>query len=636
MSKTDEKNEKRQLLEIQERLQYALTASDEGIWDWNFDTDTGYLSPRYYEMLGYKDKEFDGSGTIWAAMLHPDDKDQALKNIVDVLQKKKSTYKSTYRLRAKNGSYRWILSRGIVVRWNAEEIPVRLVGTHSDITEDREKDQALLRYKNNLEKEVEKQTKELKNANRQLETILHASSESIWVCDGEGRILTLNKAAEKLSEITAEDMIGKNIKNLETKGLVDRSVTLEAIKLGRQISRIQKQKKTKRQLLVTASPVFNDEGELTMVVVNERDLTHLNELRDKLQKAQNATDRYREEMTSLHLKELREQGIIAESKEMHQVIETAGKLARRKASPVLILGESGTGKGLMAKFIHNQTHGIKKPFVQINCAAIPEQLLEAELFGYEKGAFTGAQDQGKIGLFEMAKGGSLFLDELGEMSLPVQAKLLKCLEEKEVMHLGGLTPIKIECSVMAATNTNLKEQIRRKKFRQDLYFRLNTFTITLPPLRKRPEDIFEMIMRFSAKYKKQYGVRRKLSANCIRKLEAYPFPGNVRELKNMLKKAVVMGEKEITTDLDSHTGTQNRNRSEFQIPEPGFFNTGEINGANFRKTMLTCEKQLINKALERYNTTRSLARFLNLSQSSVVRKLKIHGLSHRLKRNAGK
>ena len=536
-------------LENEERLHYALTASEEGIWDWNLASDTGYLSPRYYEMLGYTPNEFPGTGNTWASMLHPDDKTKALQEIVDVIRKKRKDYQSTYRLRARDGSYRWILSRGIVVRWDEKEIPLRLVGTHLDITEAREKDEALLRYKDNLEREVEKQTKEIKAANRQLETILNASSESIWVCDGTGKILAINRAAEKLLHIKSHDVVGKNIRSLEKNGFFDRSATLEVIRTGKTVTIMQNITKPSKQLMVTGTPVFNDNGEIEMIIINERDLTFLNKMRDELEQAQNTTSRYREELTSLNLKELKEQNIIAESKEMQQVITTVMKLARRKVSPILIMGESGTGKGLLAKYIHSQAFGSHCPFVQLNCAALPETLLEAELFGYDKGAFTGARDKGKIGLFEMAGGGTLFLDELGEMSLPVQAKLLKCLEEKEVMRLGGLKPVKINCNVITATNVKLHRQVRQGKFRQDLFFRLNTFTITLPPLRKRPEDIFEMIIFFLKKYNKQYGVRRKISSKGIEQIQNYAFPGNVRELKNILKKAVVMGESDVLEDL---------------------------------------------------------------------------------------
>ena len=630
-------------LEDRERLHYALTASEEGIWDWNLKSDTGYLSPRYFEMLGYAVNEFSGTGKVWEAMIHPNDRTETVRALIDLIQNKKNVYNAVYRLRAKNGTYRWIRSRAIVVRYDDQGVPQRLVGTHMDITEDREKDQALIRYKDNLELEVEARTRELKATNRKLETILNASSESIWVCDGQGLILSLNKAAEKMLNVRARELIGQHIGILETQWKIDRSVTLEVLKTRQAVTAIQRVSKPKRQLLVTGTPVFGDDGEIEMVIANERDLTHLNQLQDDLQAAQKASSRYMEELTSLNLHELKEQSIIAESKEMQQVIATAVKLSRRKISPILVLGESGTGKGLIAKFIHSRTYDNDKPFVQLNCAALPETLLEAELFGYEKGAFTGAKDKGKIGLFEMAKGGTLFLDELGEMSLPVQAKLLKCLEEREIMPLGGLKPIKIDCSIIAATNANLKKQIQEKKFRQDLFFRINTFTITLPPLRKRPEDIFEMIIFFMKKYTTRYGVNRKLSSTCIKKIQSYSFPGNIRELKNLLKKAVVMGESDILEDLDPEPhppptrqappiSAASSSTEPMETPTPPALFEGKA--FKFNKKMLTYEKELIRQALEHHDTTRSLAKCLELSQSSVVRKLKIHGLSHHLKRNA--
>jgi len=614
--------------ENEERLNYALTASEEGIWDWNLASDTGYLSPRYYEMLGYQPNEFIGTGNTWVSMLHPDDRTKALQGIVDVIRQKLKIYHSTYRFRARDGSYRWLLSRAIVVRWDEKGTPLRLVGTHLDITDTREKDEALLQYKENLEKEVKEQTKEINATNRQLETILNASSESIWVCDGTGKVISINRAAEKLLHITSHDVVGKNIRSLEKKDFFDHSATLKVLKTRKTVTILQNIKKPRKQLMVTGTPVFNDSGDIEMVIVNERDLTFLNEMKDELERAQSTTSRYREELTTLNLKELKEQNIIAESKEMQQVIATVMKLARRRVSPILIMGESGTGKGLLAKYIHSQAFDSNSPFVQLNCAALPETLLEAELFGYDKGAFTGARNQGKIGLFEMASGGTLFLDELGEMSLPVQAKLLKCLEEKEIMRLGGLKPVKIDCKVITATNLNLNRQVSQGKFRQDLFFRLNTFTITLPPLRRRPEDIFEMIIFFLKKYNVKYGVKRRMSSKGIAQIQAYSFPGNVRELKNILKKAVVMGESDVLEDLV--------NPNTLPMPHsPAMEHTlSDSDAFDFKGKLMACEKQLMLKALEGYDTTRSLAGFLKLSQSSVVRKLKIHGLSHRLRRNS--
>lgn len=627
--------EKEAGLESQELLQYALTASEEGIWDWDLKNNTGYLSPRYYEMLGYEANEFPGTGEVWLNMVHPDDRSRAVQKSRDIIQKKLTSYQSVYRLLAKDGTYRWILSRALVVRWDENGTPTRLVGTHMDITESREKDEALRRHKENLEKEVEKQTRELKATNRQLETIINASSEGIWVCDGKGIILTVNKAAEKLSNIKRDEVTGKNIKDFEKSGFIDRSITRDVIEKGKTVSRIQELKHQNKQLLVIGTPVINDQNKIDLIVVNERDLTHLNQLRDQLEEARLANIRYKEELTNVNLKELKDQDIIAESKEMRQVIAIALKLSRRKASPILIVGESGTGKGLMAKFLHSKTFGQDNPFIQINCAALPETLLEAELFGYEKGAFTGALDQGKIGLFEMAEGGTIFLDELGDMSLSIQAKLLKCLEEKTIMHLGGLKPIKIKCNIIAATNKNLAKQVENQAFRKDLFFRLNTFTITVPPLRTRPEDILEMTMFFLKKYSYQYGVQRYLSSKCRKKIQTHPFPGNIRELKNMLKKAVVLGEDDIMEDL-ADAPFQNAMTIEDIGNSSVFSKNHSKENFSFHKRILAYEKELFCKALETYKTTRSLAKVLELSQASIVRKLRIHGLSNRLKRNAGK
>jgi len=213
-------------------------------------------------------------------------------------------------------------------------------------------------------------------------------------------------------------------------------------------------------------------------------------------------------------------------------------------SNILIQGESGTGKGLLAKLIHKSGSRSGKPFIQINCAALPENLLEAELFGYEKGAFTGAHQKGKLGLFELAQGGTLLLDEIGDLPYPMQAKLLKCLEDHEIMHLGGLKPIRIDCIVIAATNQNLEELVVEDRFRKDLFYRLNTFNFRIPPLRERPEDIFELANAFLVKYNRAYGQDKRLSYRAIEALESYAFPGNVRELKNLVKKSVVLADEQ--------------------------------------------------------------------------------------------
>ena len=233
----------------------------------------------------------------------------------------------------------------------------------------------------------------------------------------------------------------------------------------------------------------------------------------------------RDKLAELSLLELKDQEIVAEDKKMRQVLYLALKLAHLSASDILILGESGTGKGLLAKFIHKNSHRNKKPFIQINCATLPENLLEAELFGYEKGAFTGARQEGKAGLFELANEGTLFLDEIGDLPHSLQAKLLKYLDDHEVMRLGGLKSNKIDCTIIAATNRELEGLVQQKRFRRDLFFRLNTFTIRIPPLRERIDDIFELVSFYMQKYGKVYRLNRRISPDALKVLQAYPFPG---------------------------------------------------------------------------------------------------------------
>ena len=507
------------------------------------------------------------------------------------------------------------------------DVTARIVGTHTGITQNREVEAALYHSKEVLQAELETQTLDLKKTNQKLETVLDSSSESIWVIEGDGTVSRINRKSETLLNIRAEEVVGKHYEALISSGVVDVSVTRKAFQTGRPVTMMQKALRTGRSLLVTSTPVFDGDGKISMVIVNERDLTQLNQLQQELEQVRGESKRIKEAMTALNLKELREQEIIAESKEMQDVLVTALKLSRINVSTILILGESGTGKGLLAKFIHSNSPNKNGPFIQINCAALPETLLEAELFGYEKGAFTGARDQGKIGLFEMAQGGTLFLDELGELSQTVQAKLLKCIEDKEVLHLGGLTPIGIDCTVIAATNIDLVDQVNQKKFRQDLFFRLNTFTLTLPSLRKRPEDILELSMFFLEKYNKEYGMHRKISHKGLATLQSYPFPGNIRELKNAIKKSVVMSETNVMdTILDDSISAMVPRGVARDYPLDL-----ENNQNSFDAMVTEFEKKILLQSMKRCKTTRAIASHLKMTQSQVMRKLKKHGLSQTLK-----
>ncbi len=354
-----------------------------------------------------------------------------------------------------------------------------------------------------------------------LTTIFDRSADGLMICDRKGTILKLNRAAEILNGVKASDVLGKDIRTLVKEGHIDRSATQEVLETKRQVSVIQRTPQSDYTLLVTGTPVFDDNHNILFVVVNERDISLIESMKRQLFLARQESEKIKDELIELTLLELKENDIVAQSDSMKQTLKLALKLSAINASNILIQGESGTGKGLLAKFIHKHSSGSKKPFIQINCAALPENLLEAELFGYIKGAFTGASEKGRIGLFELASGGTIFLDEIGEMSIGVQAKLLKCLDDHEIMPIGGTVPKKIECSIIAATNQDLETRTLNKKFRLDLFHRLNTFSLLIPPLRNRPEDILELVRITLLLYRHDWwGLKKNMKKLCCRSVPA--------------------------------------------------------------------------------------------------------------------
>ncbi len=456
---------------------------------------------------------------------------------------------------------------------------------------------------------------------RQFKTVFESSSDGIWICDKNGRVVLINRASEKLGGIKREDIIGAKVSDLiNKKKLYSNYVTDEVIATKRVVSQLQHVKNTKKTVLCTGIPVFDRNGQLSMVVINERDITQLEALKIKLEEIRKEKDRYKNKLTELSMQELRQQKIVAESDQMHAILKTALKLAHLEVTDILLLGESGTGKGLLAKFIHNNSNRKKQPFIQINCAALPENLLEAELFGYEKGAFSGAREQGKPGLFELAHEGTLFLDEIGELPFSVQAKLLKYLDDHKVQRLGGIKAKPIDCIIIAATNQDVEKFVEQKKFRKDLFYRLNILTIKIPPLRERPEDIFKLANGFLGHYNRKYKQKKKLNPLALSLLQSYSFPGNVRELKNIIKKAVVMSEGDvIDTVILSSIGKE--------VLEDRWEVRGADKKINNLVDMLSAlEKEMLKNAMRHCKSTREMARFLNISQPTVVRKLKKHSL----------
>ncbi len=452
---------------------------------------------------------------------------------------------------------------------------------------------------------------------KQQQAVFESSSDGIWVTDGQGVITNVNRASLELNGLLGEELIGKNVKDIVARGGVDQAVTLEVMEHKRQISLIQHIKKTDRQILATGTPVFDDSGRLALIVVNERDLTELNNLRRDLAIAKQSQESVRNELKSLMVVELAGRGIVAESKSMRQVLAAALKLAQLDVTNILISGESGVGKGMLAAFLHNNSQRRDKPFLSINCAALPESLFEAELFGYEEGAFTGARKGGRLGLLQLAQDGTLFLDEIGELPLALQAKLLTCLDQGEFMPIGATKVETIRCTLVFATNKDLKALARRKEFRQDLYYRLDTFSLHIPPLRDREEDIFELGRTLLETYNKKFKTNRFLSSEALDLLQKHPFPGNVRELRSLIRKAVVMSEQDDISGYLRHcTGRPSGAPSMPASDHPD----------SLADAVARLEREMLLKAKAMFPNTRQMADHLGVNQSTIVRKLAKYGL----------
>jgi len=353
------------------------------------------------------------------------------------------------------------------------------------------------------------------------ETVFDQLTDALVLYDPELRITGVNRAAEKLFGESSGEMLGKHCHEV-FRSMVSRPgcgplLGFEKLPAAHQLLRLDLGNGLERLVAMRTSQIFDEAGQLAGVAATIRDIT---------------------ERTSPQ----EQHAVIAESPVMLEILKLVRRIAASEAGTVLLDGESGTGKDLIAKTLHNQSLRQAEPFIAVNCAAIPATLLESELFGYERGAFTDARTQ-KRGIFELADRGTLFLDEVGEIPLILQAKLLRVLEDQSFRRLGGLADIQLDLRVVAATNKNLREAVKQKAFRQDLYFRLNVIQITVPPLRDRTDDIAPLARFFIEHYNRKFKHNiQGLSSFASQLLLSYNWPGNVRELRNAIERGMILEE----------------------------------------------------------------------------------------------
>lgn len=458
-----------------------------------------------------------------------------------------------------------------------------------------------------------------KDHSKELLELLNYLKVGVYITNGKGCTILVNDESCRTGGLTRQEITGRFMQDLEREGYVKESITLKTLKSKKSETMVQALGDG-GECIAISQPVFEN-GKLQYVIITERDATEAKNLRDLLEKNEEKTLQYEEEIRHLLNRDIKKfENVIAADEKSKAKVEQIQRIAALNTT-VLLLGESGTGKEVYANLLYKNSKRVNKPFVKVNCAAIPENLLESEMFGYEKGAFTGAEKKGKRGYFELASGGTLFLDEISEMPIHLQPKLLRALQEHEIMRIGGQDSIKVDVRLIAATNIDLLQAVNDGKFRKDLYYRVAVMPIEIPPLRERPKDIRALALYFTDECNRKYKVNKKISQKAIEALENYKWPGNVRELQNIIERSV------ISFDGDEITGFQIERMLYPKIDYPDFINL-ENGDKTFDELISSYEEQLILSALRRSKNASEAAKILHINKSTMSRKMAKHKINY--------
>lgn len=424
-----------------------------------------------------------------------------------------------------------------------------------------------------------------------LKDLLDYLSDEIFIFNRYSQIIYANKVCEKNYGLAREELLGRYSNDLFQEKYWTPSLYPDIYDNKTTASIIQTTN-TGIELLTTAIPILNDKDEVELLITTARELNG-----HKMVTVN----------TNKKIPSLGELEIITHSNKMKDIISLCQKVATTN-STILIQGESGTGKGIIANYIHQISKRKQMPYLTINCAAIPEDLLESELFGYTKGAFTGANPLGKKGLLETAINGTVFLDEIGDISLSLQAKLLQVIQDKEFIPIGGHEKKKVNIRIIAATNRDLTKLIETGQFREDLYYRLNVIDITLPALRERKEDMIPLIYHFLNKYNQEYETNKLISQECLNLLTEYTWPGNIRQLENLMEKLVIVGDDVIDSQSLPETFHQ-KGKTPFQLNKL----------STLDEAVNLAKQHMVRRSFKKYKSSRKVAEDLNISQTTATK-----------------
>lgn len=441
-----------------------------------------------------------------------------------------------------------------------------------------------------------------------VDIILDSMQEDLLIADDKGVVLKVNPSFEQVYGLSMEEATGATVFQLEEEGYFTPSIIAIVLRKKTEITMPQKNQKGE-DILVTAVPIFDDRKNIRFVVSYSRDITEITRLQARFCRLNNKVAEYEKEIQRLRKGAADEKQILSESPEMQKIMDTINQVADFDVS-VLLLGDSGVGKTMLAREIHKRSRRCCGPFVDINCAAIPESLLESELFGYEEGAFTGAGKGGKKGLVELAEGGTLLLDEISEMPLTLQVKLLKTIQDKEIVRVGGIEPIAVDFRLLTATNRDLEQMTEEGKFRQDLFYRLNVVSLSIPPLKDRQKDIVPLSQFFLREFNDKYNKGKEFHPKVLDVFMEYDWPGNVRQLANVIERVAVTTEEDVITRQMLPASLTQEGKSKRVVE-------GDLSTA-----LEAFEGEIIREAYGKYKSSTEVARALNISQPTAYRKIK--------------
>ncbi|MBI9084369.1 MAG: sigma 54-interacting transcriptional regulator [Desulfobacterales bacterium] len=462
--------------------------------------------------------------------------------------------------------------------------------------------------------------------------ILDLIGDGIYISDRQGCTLRINAMYERLTGLNRKNLVGRNVEVLTTEGGMDTILNPQIVKTGKPATSIQTDSKGKK-LVLNGHPIFDDNGEVALVVTFVRDVTLLAQLRAQILTQRKQIEKYRTNVQYINEDISLKRPLIAHSPVMVDLNHRVEHLAATDAT-ILLQGETGVGKDVYARRIHQASTRAGKPFVKVDCPTIPETLFESELFGYAPGAFSGAHAKGKLGFLEMADKGTLFLDEVGELPLGMQAKLLRMLQDREFVRVGSTKTRSVDVRVISATNRDLEKEMKNGRFRSDLYYRLRVAVVTIPPLRERQADIIPLAKHFLERYTNRYKKTLRFDPAALDLFSGYHWPGNIREIQNLIQSMVITNQNSDIkiSDLPSNMVCHIAEPSPLPVasaaqqpltPELDFSDLHqEIDEGNrsLKEIMADIERQILSYALKKHGSQDNVAKRFKMDRSTLFRK----------------